>query len=60
MFFDAVINDAVTPLFNGTPEEVVQWLEDRENIRPYRVCVGASMQLVEASEYLALHGSDKV
>lgn len=53
MYFDAVLDDQLQPIFNGTPAEVRAWLKKNEgdpNI--YRVCPGKSMRLLTVKQYL--------
>ena len=54
MYFDAVLDFNMKPLFNGTPEETKEWLKKQtpEFQDTVRVCVGYSMQMVTVSEYL--------
>lgn len=55
MFFDAVVNDRMVPLFNGTPREVRVWLARLEDgaEKGLRVCVGSDLRVVSVQEYLA-------
>lgn len=59
-YFDAVLDDDMKPLVNGTPEEVLAWLEERINLMPLqeqvRVCIGRTMQMVTVEEYLEQFG----
>ena len=53
MYFDAVLDENLEPIFNGTPEEVKTWLRaHREEISPRsQVCVGESLLLVSLEVY---------
>lgn len=55
MYFDAVLNLKMMPLFNGTPVEVKQWLENTtaDLYKLFQVCIGETMQLMTVSEYLS-------
>lgn len=52
MYFDAVLDENMQPLFNGTPEETKAWLENNETDNSVRVCIGESMVLVTVPEYM--------
>lgn len=52
VYFDAVLDKDMAPLFNGTPEETKKWLETNETDNSVRVCIGTSMALVTVPEYL--------
>jgi hypothetical protein len=53
MFFDAVVDDDMKPLFNGTPAETLEWVQTHMVFAPdLRVCIGKSMSLVTFGEYL--------
>jgi hypothetical protein len=53
MYFDAVLNDTMEPLFNGTPGETKKWLEENNTgDNSVRVCIGVSMTLVTVPEYM--------
>lgn len=52
MYFDAVLNDLMMPVFNGTPKETKEWL--KENFRhDYWVCIGETMKTVRVQDYLS-------
>lgn len=54
MYFDAVLDFNMKPLFNGTPEETTKWLLKQPDtfLDQVRVCIGYSMEMVSATEYL--------
>ena len=54
LYFDAVLNDDMEPVFDGTPEEVKAWLEANETEFSTQVCIGSTMKLVSVPEYLGL------
>lgn len=54
MYFDAVLNAAMEPLFNGTPSETEAWLEENETDDSIRICVGKTMQILSVADYLNL------
>lgn len=57
MYFDAVLDDDMNPLVNGTQEEVLEWLDKRRGIEDeVQVCIGKTMQLVTVEEYLEQFG----
>lgn len=54
MYFDAVLDGYNRPLFNGTPEECMYWLQERPSIHDkLTVCVGLTMKMLTVAEYLA-------
>lgn len=55
MYFDAVLDFNLKPLFNGTPEETKKWLLKQPDVflDQVRVCVGYSMEMLTVTEYLA-------
>jgi hypothetical protein len=54
-YFDAVLDTTCKPIFNGTPKETVQWLRDNPSRQVKRlVCIGKTMSVVTADEYLQL------
>lgn len=56
-YFDAVLDERMTPLVNGTQEEVLEWLESRPTLESQvQVCIGKTMQLVTVEEYLQQFG----
>ena len=56
-YFDAVLDERMHPLCNGTPEEVLAWLEARrEYDDDICVCIGKTMKIVSVEEYLADFG----
>lgn len=54
MYFDAVLDFDLRPLFNGTPEETREFLLKQDKVfqSRVRVCVGYSMWIVPVEEYL--------
>lgn len=55
--FDAVLDDRKKPLYNGTPEEVLMWLESQPSIQnEVMVCIGRTMRFVTVEEYLQEFG----
>lgn len=53
MYFDAVLDERMNPIFNGTPEETKKWLsENRNNPDVAQVCDGRNMRLVSIDDYL--------
>jgi len=57
MYFDAVLDDDMVPLFNGTPEETLRWLRQNPDVHVMGVCVGSSMVVVNTDEYIAMQNS---
>jgi hypothetical protein len=55
MYFDAVLDDRMNPLYNGTTEEVLAWLET-EKPMTVSVCIGKTMQLVTVEKYVEQFG----
>ena len=58
-YFDAVLDGDMSPLVNGSPEEVLLWLDRRPLIQErddLQVCVGRTMQLMTVEEYLQQFG----
>ena len=55
-YFDAVLDGAMIPVFNGTAQETVAWLGKPENAWAlgYQVCIGETLQLVSVEEYLKI------
>lgn len=55
MYFDAVLDDRMKPVFNGTPDETENWLKTNPkklDLSTHTVCYGYSMDVVKVSEYL--------
>jgi hypothetical protein len=55
MYFDAVLDDRMKPVFNGTPEETEKWLKENPkklDLSAHKVCYGYSMGVVSVSEYI--------
>mgnify|MGYP001085184536 CR=1 FL=1 len=56
-YFDAVLTDDMKPLCNGSPEEVLEWLEARPQFHDeIQVCIGRTMKFVTVQEYLEEFG----
>lgn len=54
MYFDAVLNVDIDPVFNGTPEETRNWLKENPNHpEAILVSIGRTNQIVTIEEYLA-------
>ena len=53
MYFDAVLDKNLRPIFNGTPEETKRWLETHPVDKETRVCYGQTMETVTVKQYLA-------
>lgn len=52
IYYDAVLDENMIPLFNGTPDETKTWLEKNKTDSSVRVCIGKSMTLVTVPEYM--------
>lgn len=53
MYFDAVLDKNMQPIFNGTPQETREWLQlNISDNRIDSICIGKTMQLVTIKEYL--------
>jgi hypothetical protein len=53
MYLDAVLDGDMQPLFNGTTEEVVDWLTTEDLPEPGDVvAIGSTSEIVSVSEYL--------
>lgn len=56
-YFDAVLDEKMNPLVNGTPEEVLEWLDKRRGIEDdVHICVGRTMTFMTVAEYLEEFG----
>lgn len=54
MFFDAVIDRDMQPLYNDTPEKVEEWLLlHGEQWKNFRVVAGKTMKILSVEEYIA-------
>jgi hypothetical protein len=51
-YFDAVLDNDMKVLFNGIPEDTKQWLRENPGMQDFSVCIGKTMHLVSAREYL--------
>lgn len=59
MYFDAVLDKDLKPMFNGTPEATRQWIEDQKIqdlafVNDLQVCDGRNMRMYSVREYLYL------
>lgn len=55
MYFDAVLDANMRPLFNGTTQETKEWLgRNSADARIDSVCIGKTMQVVSVREYFEL------
>lgn len=52
MYFDCVVNIKAEPVFNGTPNEVKEWLLENEDLGEFKVVVGQTLAFVSVNEYL--------
>lgn len=52
VYLDAVLDENLKPIFNGTPEETKEWLKENETDNSVRVCIGTSMAIVTVPEYM--------
>lgn len=53
MTFDAVLNENLYPIFNGTPEETKAWLEARpDEHKDFQVSAGHNFAIVSVEQYL--------
>ena len=55
MYFDAVLTNEMSPIFNGTAEETRAWLRENPVDHSHQVCIGQTMKCVSVEEYLASH-----
>lgn len=55
MYFDAVLDEKMRPLFNGTRRETKKWLEENPptSFCKWKVCIGTNMECVPVEDYLA-------
>jgi hypothetical protein len=56
IYFDAVLDITLKPVFNGTSEETQKFVEDCKDdlmFEHYMVCIGRTLELVSFTEYLA-------
>lgn len=57
VYFDAVLDVNMTPLCNGTPEEVLAWLDERPQFHDQvQVCIGKTMEFMTVEDYLEQFG----
>lgn len=61
-YFDAVLDDNMQPVYNGTPEQTYKWLSGSAEhfTNTYQVCRGKDMRLFEIADYLREHRFRKV
>jgi hypothetical protein len=53
MTFDAVLDDNLYPVFNGTPEKTKEWLEARpDEHKDFRVSPGHLLSIISVEQYL--------
>jgi hypothetical protein len=52
MFFDAVLDKDMMPVFNDTPEKTKKFLETELLSLDHSVCVGKTMRLLTIPQYL--------
>lgn len=50
---DAVLYYGLRPIFTGSPEETVRWLEQNPQARNLKVRVGETSEIVSVTEYLS-------
>jgi hypothetical protein len=57
-YFDAVLDVDLNPVFNGTTEETMEWLEQRiinqQTMLGLYVCDGRTLRIISVSEYMRL------
>lgn len=57
VYFDAVLDVNMTPLCNGTQEEVLAWLDERPQFHDQvQVCIGKTMEFMTVEDYLEQFG----
>lgn len=53
MFFDAVLDEEMRPIFNGTPAQTYPWVLEHLIFAPdLKVCVGRTLKIVSFEEYI--------
>jgi hypothetical protein len=52
VYFDAVLDYDMQPIFNGTPEKTREFLETKVLSLDHMVCVGKTMELLTIPQYL--------
>lgn len=58
MYFDAVLDENMRPVFNGTPTEVLNWLNENayaQQRSDWRVCRGKDLKLINTWEYVHMY-----
>lgn len=53
IYFDAVLTSNMMPIFNGTPEQTVEWLKKNPDASNLTVCIGKTLQIVTVAKYLS-------
>jgi hypothetical protein len=56
VYYDAVLDDDMMPLFNGTEDETVDWLLKNEQ-KDLQVAVGRTNEIIPAEEYMERNGA---
>lgn len=54
LYLDAVLDIDSQPLFNGTTEATVKWLEENPSTKPRWVFISKTLDVITDSEYLDL------
>jgi hypothetical protein len=55
MFRDAVLNESLDPIFEGTPEEAKKWLQERSNDwAKMKVSPEPFIRIISVEEYLEI------
>lgn len=52
MYFDAVLDTDLRPLFNGTPAQTKTWLKDNRGFYSATVHVGETGRMMSVPDYL--------
>lgn len=52
MYFDAVLDEHMQPVFNGTPAAVGAWLKENSWAEHHDVCNGRTGRIMPVSEYI--------
>lgn len=51
-YFDAVLDENMGVVFNGTPEQTQEWLKANAWAWDLQVCVGTTLRMVPARDYV--------
>ena len=52
-YYDAVLDNNMQPVFNGTPQETREWLLQRpDEHKDWQICPGYRMRLMTVQDYL--------